>query len=169
MISALDEIDSIVRCIEAGAEDYIPKPFDPVLLGARIEASLERKRLRDRELAFTDELRVEKGKTEALLLNILPGTIVSRIRKGETLRLPTVFPMQPFYLPIWSILPTLPADTRRRGSLNCSTACSQLLISWPSDLSWKRSRRSAMPTWQPADCQKKVPVTRLQLRIWRLA
>jgi CheY-like chemotaxis protein len=83
MISALDEIDSIVRCIEAGAEDYIPKPFDPVLLGARIGASLERKRLRDRELAFIDELRVEKGKTEALLLNILPGTIVSRIRKGD--------------------------------------------------------------------------------------
>jgi adenylate cyclase len=83
MISALDEIDSIVRCIEAGAEDYVAKPFDPVLLGARIEASLERKRLRDRERAFTDELRAEKGKTEALLLNILPGTIVSRIRKGE--------------------------------------------------------------------------------------
>jgi class 3 adenylate cyclase len=83
MISALDEIDSIVRCIEAGAEDYIPKPFDPVLLGARIGACLERKRLRDRELAFIDELRVEKGKTEALLLNILPGTIVSRIRKGD--------------------------------------------------------------------------------------
>ena len=83
MISALDEIDSIVRCIEEGAEDYIPKPFDPVLLGARIGASLERKRLRDRELAFIDELRVEKGKTEALLLNILPGTIVSRIRNGD--------------------------------------------------------------------------------------
>jgi adenylate cyclase len=83
MISALDEIDSIVRCIEAGAEDYLPKPFDPVLLGARIEASLERKRLRDRERAFTDELRAEKGKTESLLLNILPGTIVSRIRNGE--------------------------------------------------------------------------------------
>jgi adenylate cyclase len=83
MISALDEIDSIVRCIEAGAEDYIPKPFDPVLLGARIGACLERKRLRDRELAFIDELRVEKGKTEALLLNILPETIVSRIRKGD--------------------------------------------------------------------------------------
>jgi class 3 adenylate cyclase len=83
MISALDEIDSIVHCIEAGAEDYVPKPFDPVLLGARIGASLERKRLRDRELAFIDELRVEKSKTEALLLNILPGTIVNRIRNGD--------------------------------------------------------------------------------------
>lgn len=83
MISALDEIDSIVHCIEAGAEDYIPKPFDPVLLALASGRSLERKRLRDREQAFIDELRVEKSKTEALLLNILPRTIVNRIRKGD--------------------------------------------------------------------------------------
>lgn len=83
MISALDEIDSIVRCIEVGAEDYIPKPFDPVLLGARIDASLERKRLRDREHAFTAELQAEKSKSDALLLNILPASIVERMRKGE--------------------------------------------------------------------------------------
>jgi adenylate cyclase len=83
MISALDEIDSIVRCIEAGAEDYIPKPFDPVLLGARIDASLERKRLRDREQAFTAELQAEKSKSDALLLNILPANIVERMRQGE--------------------------------------------------------------------------------------
>jgi DNA-binding response OmpR family regulator len=42
MISALDEIQSVVRCIEMGAEDYLPKPFDPVLLRARIGASLEK-------------------------------------------------------------------------------------------------------------------------------
>jgi DNA-binding response OmpR family regulator len=48
MISALDELDSVVRCIELGAEDYLPKPFDPVLLNARIGASLEKKRLRER-------------------------------------------------------------------------------------------------------------------------
>jgi adenylate cyclase len=83
MISALDEIDSIVRCIEAGAEDYISKPFDPVLLATRIDASLERKRLRDREHAFTLELQAEKSKSDALLLNILPATIVQRINRGE--------------------------------------------------------------------------------------
>ncbi|MBI5033150.1 MAG: response regulator [Chloroflexi bacterium] len=49
MISALDEIDSVVRCIEMGAEDYLPKPFNPVLLKARIGACLEKKRLRDRQ------------------------------------------------------------------------------------------------------------------------
>ena len=83
MISALDEIDSIVRCIEAGAEDFVPKPFDPVLLSARIDASLERKRLRDREQAFLNQLQAEKSKSEALLLNILPETIIRRIREGE--------------------------------------------------------------------------------------
>jgi adenylate cyclase len=83
MISALDEIDSIVTCIEAGAEDYISKPFDPILLTARIEASLERKRLRDREQAFMNQLKLEKHKTESLLLNILPEMIIRRIRQGE--------------------------------------------------------------------------------------
>jgi CheY-like chemotaxis protein len=52
MISALDEIDSVVRCIKLGAEDYLPKPFDPVLLNARISASLEKKWLRDRETEY---------------------------------------------------------------------------------------------------------------------
>jgi class 3 adenylate cyclase len=84
MISALDEIDSVVRCIEAGAEDYLPKPFDPVLLRARINASLEKKRLRDREKAIMEELRIEKEKSEALLLNILPQAIVARLNLGET-------------------------------------------------------------------------------------
>ena len=83
MISALDEIDSTVRCIEAGAEDYLPKPFNPVLLRARINASLEKKVLRDRERAITEELRAEKDRSEALLLNILPSTIVERLRRGE--------------------------------------------------------------------------------------
>ncbi|MGH7089856.1 MAG: adenylate/guanylate cyclase domain-containing protein, partial [Stellaceae bacterium] len=50
MISALDEMESVIRCIELGAEDYLPKPFNPVLLRARIGASLEKKRLRDQEV-----------------------------------------------------------------------------------------------------------------------
>jgi CheY-like chemotaxis protein len=52
MISALEDIDSVVRCIEMGAEDYLPKPFDPVLLKARTDASLEKKRLRDQEVEY---------------------------------------------------------------------------------------------------------------------
>jgi adenylate cyclase len=47
--SALDELDSVVRCLETGAEDYLTKPVNPVLLNARINASLEKKRLRDQQ------------------------------------------------------------------------------------------------------------------------
>ena len=49
MTSSLDELDSVVRCIEMGAEDYLTKPINPVLLNARITASLEKKRLRDQQ------------------------------------------------------------------------------------------------------------------------
>jgi class 3 adenylate cyclase len=82
MISALDEMDSIVRCIEAGAVDYLPKPFAPALLRARIRASLENKLLRDRERAMMEELRIAKERNETLLLSILPRAVVDRINEG---------------------------------------------------------------------------------------
>ena len=56
MISAVDEIDSAVRCIELGAEDYLRKPFNPVLLRARVQACLEKKRLRDLKVAQQRQL-----------------------------------------------------------------------------------------------------------------
>jgi class 3 adenylate cyclase len=84
IISALTELDSIVRCIEAGAEDYLAKPFDPTLLRARVGSSLEKKHLRDRERQITEALRVEKERSDQLLLNILPKEIVARLNGGET-------------------------------------------------------------------------------------
>jgi adenylate cyclase len=51
MISAVDETDSVVRCIESGADDYLPKPFNPVILRARINAGLTKKRLHELERA----------------------------------------------------------------------------------------------------------------------
>jgi adenylate cyclase len=84
VISALNEIDSIVRCIQAGAEDYLAKPFDPVLLRARIGSSLEKKHLRDREREALEALRIEKERSEQLLLNILPAPIIARLKSGET-------------------------------------------------------------------------------------
>lgn len=49
VVSAVSELDSIVRCVELGAEDYLFKPFNPVLLKARLTACLEKKRLRDQQ------------------------------------------------------------------------------------------------------------------------
>lgn len=57
MISALDDMESIILCIQAGAEDYLPKPFHSVLLKARIDACLEKKRLRDRELQLFEQVQ----------------------------------------------------------------------------------------------------------------
>ena len=56
VLSALDEIESVVKCIDMGAEDYLPKPFNPVLLRSRIGACLEKKRLRDLEVQHAREL-----------------------------------------------------------------------------------------------------------------
>lgn len=83
MLTALDEVSATVRCIEAGAEDYVPKPFNPVILRARIGASLEKKRLRDQERAHLEEIKVERAKSERLLLNILPKAIGDRLKGGE--------------------------------------------------------------------------------------
>ena len=83
MISALDQLDTVVRCIELGAEDYLPKPFNPVVLRARIGACLEKKRLRDRERAYIKKLRIEQERSDQLLLNILPRPIANRLKEGQ--------------------------------------------------------------------------------------
>jgi class 3 adenylate cyclase len=85
LISALDDMDSIIRCISAGAVDYLLKPFDPTLLRARIRSSLENKLLRDREKLIMEELQREKARYENLLLSILPRSVVDRINHGETM------------------------------------------------------------------------------------
>jgi adenylate cyclase len=83
MISGLQETDSVIRCIEAGAEDYLTKPFNPVLLRARISACLERKRWRERERRYVERIELERQRYEILLRNILPGQIVTRLNNGE--------------------------------------------------------------------------------------
>ena len=84
IVSALDEIDSAVHCIEAGADDYLTKPINPVLLRARMTASLDRKFLRDRDQATTQKLRTEQQRSESLLRNVLPRSVLERFRKGES-------------------------------------------------------------------------------------
>ncbi len=83
MISTLDEVDSVVRCIELGADEYLPKSFNPALLRARLAASLEKKRLRDREQHYLEQIRIERERSERLLLDVLPNAIVERLKNGE--------------------------------------------------------------------------------------
>jgi signal transduction histidine kinase len=73
MISALTEMDSVVKCIEMGAEDYLPKPFNPTLLRARVSASLEKKRFREqeqtyREQALKDQATMERHRSLAQMV-----------------------------------------------------------------------------------------------------
>lgn len=84
MLSALDDEQGIARCIEVGASDYVAKPFNPVFLRARINAELERKRLRDQEQVYLRQIQQEQEKSERLLLNILPVAIADRLKQGES-------------------------------------------------------------------------------------
>lgn len=76
MVSALDEIESVVRCLGLGADDYLPKPFDPALLRARVESSLARKRLHDSERrylrAMERELEIGRQIQQGFLPDALP-------------------------------------------------------------------------------------------------
>jgi class 3 adenylate cyclase/CheY-like chemotaxis protein len=88
--SGLDQLDAVVRCIELGAEDFLSKPVNSVLLRARIGSSLERKRLRDLERLRVIELKqekqlleIEQEKSERLLLNILPKAIAARLKQSD--------------------------------------------------------------------------------------
>jgi adenylate cyclase len=83
VISALDQIDAAVRCIEAGADDFLSKPLNETLLRARIASSLERKFLRDREQDAVRRLQLEQERSEMLLRNVLPAGVVQRLRRGE--------------------------------------------------------------------------------------
>ncbi|HEX6533725.1 MAG TPA: protein kinase [Gemmatimonadaceae bacterium] len=93
MISALDELDSVVRCIEMGAEDYLTKPFEPVLLRARVGACLEKKRLRDTEVEYLRQVeRVIDAATAVEAGRYVPGSLASVARRADELgRLARVF------------------------------------------------------------------------------
>jgi signal transduction histidine kinase len=93
MISALDEMESVIRSIEMGATDYLPKPFNPALLNARINASLAGKRLRDLEKAYLQQdvmLRQSEklaamGRLSAGMAHELNNPVSAALRSSEQL------------------------------------------------------------------------------------
>jgi class 3 adenylate cyclase len=86
VISGLSDVDFIAHCIGMGAEDYLPKPFDPVLLKARLGACLEKKRFRDREAQYLKEIEKERARADELLHVILPGPIVAELKETDRVR-----------------------------------------------------------------------------------
>jgi phosphoserine phosphatase RsbU/P len=72
MISALNEMNSVIRCIELGAVDYLLKPFNPVMLKARLGATLEKKRLRDEVNAHLARLEAELNAARQLQMTMVP-------------------------------------------------------------------------------------------------
>lgn len=70
MISALDDLSMVVPCIEAGAEDYLSKPFNRVLLSARITSSLERKQRHDEEVVIYERLKSSKHSLQSTLQRV---------------------------------------------------------------------------------------------------
>jgi adenylate cyclase len=90
MISASSDLDSIVRCIELGAEDYLPKPFERVVLHARVGACLDRKRLHDQEIAHLKqiqeqlvEINVQRRRADDLLHVIMPAGAVAELKATD--------------------------------------------------------------------------------------
>jgi serine phosphatase RsbU (regulator of sigma subunit) len=75
MITAIDEMDSIVRCIDMGAEDHLPKPFNATLLRARLDSSLAKKRLHDREQLHARSLERELAIAHNIQQSFLPETL----------------------------------------------------------------------------------------------
>jgi adenylate cyclase len=69
MVSALEDVDGVIRCIELGAEDYLPKPFDPVLLRARVRAGLDKRRIQ----------RLERARVRDVFARFLPEPVVDEV------------------------------------------------------------------------------------------
>ncbi len=86
VLSAVDELDSAVRCIELGAEDYVAKPVHPALLRARVEACLEKKRLRDQEAAYLREVsRVTAAATDIEAAVFDPASLADLAARSDAL------------------------------------------------------------------------------------
>jgi putative two-component system response regulator len=85
VITAVDDVDSTVRCIEMGAEDHLHKPFNPTLLRARVGACLEKKRLYDQEQGYRDQLRRHSAELEERVRN--------QVQEISSSQLATIFAM----------------------------------------------------------------------------
>ena len=81
MISAIEDTKSVVRCIELGATDYLTKPFNPVLLKARIDKCIEHAHYRAQEAAYHQTVENEKRRADQILSTLLPRSIARELKR----------------------------------------------------------------------------------------
>src|SRR5215468_8926546 len=82
MLSADADAEKVAQCIELGADDYLPKPFNPTILRARVAAALRKSSLRALETEYLARIEQDKARSESLLQNVLPPEIAARMRNG---------------------------------------------------------------------------------------
>lgn len=85
MITANDDVENAVRCIDMGAEDYLVKPFNHTMLRARVNACLERKRLRDQEVRYRGRIKRQNDELEE--------RVRRQVREISESQLATIFAM----------------------------------------------------------------------------
>jgi adenylate cyclase len=83
VISGMDDTPIVAACISEGADDFLTKPFDPILLSARIHSSLAKKRLEDLQRKYVARLEDEEVKSHRLISSMLPQPIAARLKEGE--------------------------------------------------------------------------------------
>src|SRR5437773_3282151 len=86
VLSASDQLDHVVKCIQRGAKDNLSKPFNPVLLQARIGSCLERKRLRDQQTSHLRQIEEEKQRSDELLHVILPRDVAAELKATDAVK-----------------------------------------------------------------------------------
>ena len=154
MISADTDAANVARCIELGADDYLPKPFNPSILRARITSSLQKHALRRLEAEYTATIEAEKRRSEGLLLNVLPREIAFRLLGGES-NLADFFEdatvMFADVVGFTRLTAMMRAGRDRwRASIGSSQNSTYLLRRSGS----KKSRRLATATWRSPGCRR---------------
>ena len=85
MISAIGDANSVARCIELGATDYLTKPFNPVLLKARVDKCVEQARYKAQEAVYHQSIENEKRRADEILSTVLPKPIVRALKRDSRL------------------------------------------------------------------------------------
>ena len=145
MLTALDDVDSTVRCIEAGAEDYVPKPFNPVILRARITASLEKSASATRSRPSSPSCRSSAPSPSVSSSTSCPRPLPN-VSRPASVPLSTASSTPLCSSPTSSASPASRRSSRRSAPSSSSTRSFPASTASPNSSSSRRSRRSATPT-----------------------